>query len=670
MRRFCTAFAGGLALCAWAATAAEPPAPAGTEEEPPAAPEVVVTATRLPTTPEETGTVLTVWDETWIRGQGATEAGDALRLLPGLNLVRLGQPGAPTNLYLRGGESDHTLVLLDGFQINQDGGSFDWDDFTTAGLGSMILMRGAASALYGSDAMTGLVSLETVKGEGPPRTILSMAAGNLHATRERAQVLGADENVAYSASLERYDRTGSRDVNGDYRRTSFAGRVDLDPRDSTDLKIVAHKTESEFGATEVDSIETDPNESNDDEHSLLGVTWTERWHPLVSTTVKAWRWDEENAFTDPADPDETALSRTRNQFSRTGLDVQTTAHAPETEHVRASLAAGGVWQGQTVDWTSTFRDDDPVFPYESTSFIDESRHTRALYWTARATILERLDIEGGQRYEDHSSFGGETTSRVAASLRVDETHSRLHASYGTGFKEPTFSENFMPLSTFIMPGPITYITTGNLELEPERTESFDVGAEQHLLDGRVRVDVTYFHVDFDDFIAFRSVQTGPSELTSTFLNGDAATSRGWEIEGEVRVIEELSLRGNFTNMETEAETVEDAPPNVVDGENLLRRPETRWSLAATYRPMPRVELFASVTTTGDFYDGNWTSAPARRVKVDGHTRVDLSASWEFLDGWRVFGVLNNAFDEEGFEAFDNPIEPIHGLVGVEGTLKF
>ena len=63
-------------------------------------------------------------------------------------------------------------------------------------------------------------------------------------------------------------------------------------------------------------------------------------------------------------------------------------------------------------------------------------------------------------------------------------------------------------------------------------------------------------------------------------------------------------------------------------------------------------------------------APARRVQVDGHTRVDLAASWEFIEGWRVFGRLENATDEDGFESFDNPIEPIHGLVGVEGTLKF
>lgn len=654
-----------------AAEAESPPPPATDETPPPATGEeehvVVVTATRLPARLEETGTVLTVADEAWIRGQGSSEAQDVLRQMPGLAVARLGQPGAPTNLYLRGGESDHTLVLMDGFQVNQDGGDFDWDDVGTGGLGRVVLMRGAASALYGSDAMTGVVSLETARGEGKPRAVLSMEAGNLHATRERAQVLGEEGGTAYNVSFERYDRTGSRRVNGDWRRSDFVGRFDLAPRASTAIKLVARKGASEFGTTGLDEEETDPNESNDDESSLLGVEWNERWAEGLSTTLKTWRWDEERAFDDPANEDETDLVRTRTQFARTGLDLQTTWAAPEDVPFRPSFALGGAWQGEDYDWTSTYRDEDPVFPYESTNAIDRSRGTRALYWTARATFFERLDLEGGQRYEDHSTFGNATTGRAAASLRVEETGSRLHASYGTGFKEPTFFENYTPEATFTMPG-ATYITTGNTGLDPERSETWDAGFEQRFLDGRVRVDVTYFHVRFRDFITFRSVETAPAVFTSTFLNGDAAVSRGWELSGEVRPLDKLAIRGQLTNLETEAEAEEDAPPNFVDGKELLRRPERRWSLAASYEPVEGVTLFASVAAIGDFADGDW--ATGERVRVDGYTRVDVAASWEFLEGWRLFGRIENLFDEKGYEAFDYPIEPASGAIGLEATLEF
>ena len=148
-----------------------------------ALPEVVVTATRYPVQPESVSATLTVLHGDEIRSQGIRFVGDALRQVPGVQIVQGGGFGAATSLFMRGGESDYTKVLIDGVPVNDPGGAFDFGSLTTDNIERIEILRGPASVLYGSDAMTGVVQIITRRGDGPAAVDASAEAGTYGTVR-------------------------------------------------------------------------------------------------------------------------------------------------------------------------------------------------------------------------------------------------------------------------------------------------------------------------------------------------------------------------------------------------------------------------------------------------------------------------------------------------------
>jgi outer membrane cobalamin receptor len=308
---------------------------------------------------------------------------------------------------------------------------------------------------------------------------------------------------------------------------------------------------------------------------------------------------------------------------------------------RLSLGAAYERQREISDGTSTFG----TFELDPTHF-NESRETRAAYGELLAHPVERLQLVLGARIDDNSRFGIFRTGRIAARASLARA-TVFRASWGSAFKEPSFSEVFP-----------TSFSLGDPSLQPERTRSWEAGLEQHFGE-RLTVGARYFDQRFRDLIQFRFVDRTQDLTTPNYANVAAATARGVELETALAPLPELDLSASITRVRTEV-TDEGfgASGTLVVGGPLLRRAEWLGSLSAAYRATPRLLVGAAVHYTGERTDYDFSSSGF--VRLDPFTTADLFADYQLPLRWTALDLsammrLENAFDADyqsvfGFEA--------------------
>ncbi len=633
-------------LIAWPALAPageplEGPQP-GPKPKPEKPGEIVVTASHLPTEPEKVGSSVSVVEGEEFRLRRPADTWEQLRFTPGVNFVRSGTRGTKTSLFTRGGESDHTTVLLDGFKVNDDGGSFAWETLHPAGVGRVEVLRGAGTPLFGADAMTGAVQVITARGSGKPRAELSVEAGTWSTTREAARLVGAEGPVAYNLALSRFDLTDGRIENSDYRATTFSGRVDFEMPGGLHAKLVAHAAGDESGNYTQDAA-PDPNARVEHSRELVGLELSGRIADLVDSRLKLGRVFSDYLYEDLVDAVDTSNFRNDRQLERLTVDWQNDAEIYEWGPAVGTLTVGAAWEQESgrIDARGTGAVD-------SENHVDRSRSARSVYVHKRVELWEALTIDGGVRLEDHTTYGTKSSARVSAALWIERTGTRLHASWGQGIKNPTFNENF-DASIYDLGGFVTF-TQGDPDLDPERIRTVDLGVEQRLFDERLVLGVTLFRNEFRDFITFEFGMPN-----STYVNAGKARAQGAEFELTARPVDWASLKGSLTVLHSEAIT-EDSQPNFADGKPLLRRPELTCGILLKARPFKpaaaapawtrKLTLFAEVYYESGAKDVDWSTWPAQRVKLASFTVLNAGVNWEVLEGLRLFARVENVFDEE------------------------
>jgi vitamin B12 transporter len=246
----------------------------------------------------------------------------------------------------------------------------------------------------------------------------------------------------------------------------------------------------------------------------------------------------------------------------------------------------------------------------------------------------------GVRVDDHSRFGAAVTYRLAPVVAIDEIGARFKATYGTGFKAPTLFQLYSP-SPFAM---------GNPNLNPERSQSFDIGVEQSLWKGRAALGATYFHTDFKDMINL---------LGTSYANVDRATAQGLELTAESRPLPDLTLGASYTFTKTE---------DLSTGLPLLRRAGNRFNMKADYAFLQKGHLRANLRVVGERDDMDFTAWPAARVTLDPYVVMDVAASWRFNEHLEVFGRIENLTNEKYQEVFGYGTPGIAAYAGVD--MKF
>ena len=603
--------------------------------------DLVVTATRTAIPRREAPATVTSVSGEELRARGFRFVADWLREVPGATVVPTGSYGGVTSLFLRGGESDYTKVLIDGVAANLPGGAMDLANLSLENVERIEVLRGPASVLYGSDAVTGVIHILTRKGHGKPRFNATAMAGTAGTSDVRVGHSGQAGIADWSGHLARFGSSGSYDFNSDSRSLTGSGRLGLRPDGRTDLAVTlrAGDGESHF-PTDFSGVPSDSNQYNTERTLTVGFDGGRRLSQSVSLRLAGSAFNSRRGFEDapdgPADSTGFGFAASRDGTARRGTLDARVLWAPITS---LALTGGMEWSRESADETSTSSSNFGGGAFLEEGQFEASRTNTAWYSQAQLTAVDGVDLHGGVRLEDNSVFGTFATWRVGAVI-LPSSSWRLHAAAGTAFRQPTFAEQFAD----------TPYEVGNPDLQPERGMSWELGVESRLVGGAVVLTATWFDQRFRDMIQYQFTNPGDP----TYQNLAEATARGLEVGGSWNLSGSFALSAGYTRLLTEVVEAGSPGPAFDPGQPLLRRPPHSGTAGLRWlgRSGGRVQLDLVVVGARD--DVDYSSFPAERVALDGYQLVNLSADFPLhkvgtlvLPGdVAVTARVDNLFDEQ------------------------
>ncbi len=599
--------------------------------------EVVTSPTTVPTPIAEVANSITVITAEDIQREQRRTLPDALATVPGLNVVQTGGPGGQTSIFIRGTNSNHVKVLIDGIDVTDPSNpsqTFDFGQMLTGDIARIEVLRGPQSGLYGSDAIGGVISITTKKGEGPPKAYVSVEGGSFGTFNQSTGVSGSQNRFNYAFNVLHWHSAstpvtplnilapGQTRNNDAYDNKTFSTRVGYDFSDQFSLNVVSRYTASTLGFT---------GDFDDNFHGPDIAQSTQADHQSFSRIEGVW----------------TLLDgRFKNYFGAAYADARTTTTFPEDINFNGVPVGSGPsrsdgtrtkldWRGVfavTADHTVVMGVDDEMFGFTQFSPFgggvpSASNANRGAYLELRSKFWERLFLVANIRRDDNDEFGGHQTFRIAPAFIVPWTDTKLKASYGTGFKAPTLSQLF---NSF----PPTFFANPNLL--PEESKGYDIGFEQPLLHDRVRFGATYFHNDITNLI--QSVPTGQLAFgfipVDTLANVGQATTYGAETFATFTITPRLNLRADYTYTAAQDE---------IAHAELIRRPKNKASLAANWQATDQLKLTATwlyVTGWLDLSRDGLTPTFAPPYQV-----VNVAANYAASENVTYFGRIDNLFNE-------------------------
>ncbi len=616
---------------------------------------LVVTAMRLPLPLSSVAATVTVIEGEELRSQGIQYVSDALRQVAGLAVVQSGSFGGLTSIFVRGGESDHVKVLVDGVPVNEPGGAFNFAHLTTDNIERIEIVRGPVSILYGSDAVAGIVQIFTRSGTGTPRIAGGMEIGtvprdSLGVGRRSgilafdASVVGGNAVAGYSVAVTRRTTDGTYAFNNEYHNTTASGRVHVTADDRTTANLTVRYTDSEFHfPTDFAGNPVDRNAFDLSEAMTLGLELARRFterlegHLLLSSNNSDGGIDDR-----PDDASDTLgvyASRSQRDVRRRGADARLNYSTGAGTVLTVGVSAEEERERSVSESRSSFG--------TITGGTDTAvtRRNGAVYAQA-VTDMRNLSLNAGLRLDRNQSFGTFFTYRAGVVYRFS-SGTRLFASVGNAFKEPTFFENFG--GSFVV---------GNPDLDPERSAMQEVGIEQTVLAGRLVLTGTVFRQRFSDLIDFTFAPTSPGD--PNYFNIVGATADGVELELTAAPLGSLIVLGNVAYLRTEVTDSGFAGgvgSAFGQGQRLLRRPAISAGARVSYRVLDRASVTAAVRHVGPRDDLDFsvvdfvTVFEPARVELDPYTVVDLSAQVDVLTprdgipGLTLKARIENAWDE-------------------------
>lgn len=634
---------------AWVACAALFPMPSngqGAELEP-----IVVTATRLPTPLSEVASSVTVITAEQIERKQFRTVSEALTTVPGLSVVQLGSAGQQTSVFMRGANSNQTLVLIDGMVANDPtspSGAFDFSNLVIDNIERIEVVRGPQSTLYGSAAIGGVINIVTRRGAGPSTASGFVEAGSDDTFNQSASIQGASGPLDYSAGLIHIRSDGDsvtparlrnglpREDDGFENRTASA-RVGFSPNAHLDLNFLGRYLD---GRTETDpGVGEDPDARLDQTQYYLrgeakAALYDGLWDSSLAFSYNDYDRHNRNDRQDPGDTFE------RSTFKGNRLQLEWTNDLYLLENHIVTV-------GFEIDRKKANSDsqvDSGGFPLVAST--DADVRTGAAYLQDQFSFEGRLFGTVGVRLDDHETFGREFTFRIAPVYLHRRTGTRFAASVGTGFKAPSLDQLYgVTASSF-------GVFRGNPDLDAERSTGWEVGLEQPLLGERVEVGATYFRSRIEDLIAFVALPSGDSTLE----NLDKANIHGVEAFLSAQPTTSASLRVDYTYTDADDD----------QGNPLLRRPRHKVGLDLDFRPAPKANVSLGIDYLGRWKDIGRVSFS--EVNAGNYTLVNLAASYSIGERLELFGRVDNLLDKtyEPADGFAGPDRAL--IVGLRGKL--
>lgn len=600
---------------------------------------LVVTASRIPVPLSTAGSSVSVIDREQIEARHSIFAVDLLQDVPGFAVSRSGGIGSQTQVRVRGAEANQVLVLIDGIEANDPAGNdeFAFQDLTTWDIERIEVVRGPQSALWGSDALAGVINVITRQPTEEFSAGSFAEAGAFDTYSLGGRVAGKVLGTRAGLSLSRFDSNGSNssrsgDENDGYQNTTGTLMIAGSPTGHLALDFVGRYTDThkEFDAPDYSSPAPTglPADSSDETDVKLGYfraggtlaladgRWTQRLRAAWTTT------DTENSnefgANGATDADKYGIYyQTTWQFTRSGPDSQGNSVTLALDRERQEFGQRGT--------ASPYGDPNQNQALDNTAAVLE----------LLLSPFERTSLSLSARYDDNSEFDDAATYRATTAWTAESTRTRLHASYGTGQKAPTFVERF---------GFFPDQFVGNPNLKPETSTGWEAGIDQPLFDDRVSLGITYFHEDLKNEIYGSAFDPDTFLSTAENLHG-SSMRRGVEVSAQARVTDGLRFSGSYTYLDA-------TQPDPVTGGNTreIRRPRQVASLNGDWRFLDKnADVNLNLTYVGNRDDTFFEAVPpfgTETVNLDSYYLASVAVSYRLTEQVRVYARVENLLSED------------------------
>ena len=598
--------------------------------EPVALPTVVVTPTRLPTPENEVGSSITVITDEEIQRKQQRTLPDALRDVPGLNVVQNGGPGGLTSVFIRGANSNQTKVFIDGIDATDPAtGTFNFEHILTWDIERVEVVRGPQGGLYGADAIGGVINIITKRGSGPGQFAGSLEGGTFGTFNQNARMSAAAERYNFYFDFAHFHASATpvtpsdlvlpgRSVQGDsYDNKTFSGRFGANLTDNFDIGVVTRYIDTSLLFTGDDFLGPESLKSTEKDEQLFtrGTAHLVSFDGVLDQTVGF-------AYT---------------KFNQRDFDPNPPAPTPSFfngDRRKADWQADiKLMPGQILTFRAEHQRDEITNPVAE--ITDNAGMVQLQY-----SISDRFFNAVSVRYDSYDTFGAQPTFRIAPTFQIPETGSRLKGSVGTGFKAPTLADLFQNFPSFNF--------FGNPNLKPETSTGYDLGFEQTFLEERVQLGATYFHNDIDNLITINDTGT-------SLQNVGEATTYGVESFLTYTPWEPLTLRADYTFLI--------AMDDITDQE-LLRQPKHKASLNAAWHVTEAAVLSATLLYVGPWVDAN-RAGTMSGVPANGYTIVNLAGSYDLSQGLSAYARIDNLFDRR----YQDPVGFLRPGFGIFAGLR-
>ena len=444
--------------------------------------DTVVSPNRNATPASQSGSSITVITQEQIRQGGQVSVAEVLRARLGVDVVRQGGPGGQTSVFLRGGNSGHTKVLLDGIPLNDPSSAsraFDFSTLTVDNIERIEVLRGPQSMVYGSDAIGGVVSIITKRGQGPLSVRASGMGGSFNTGQTSISASGGNEQSYYSA-MGSFLSTGGISAasarNGNTEHDGFnvgtsSGRFGYNLGDTWNVDYVFRYIDA---AAEIDDFDFFTGLPID---NLIRKNLTKNF----SNRVQLTNWMVDGLVQQKVGFNLNDMDR-RDTAPDFPAFVPTSFHG-QTREVDYQLSAA-LTETNTVSGGANYLAEDAISSLNPLA----TQNIKGVWIQDAFQLGPNWFNTAGVRWDDASRAGSAQTYRVTSLYRIDPLGTAFHGSIGTGFRQPALAENLFAF--------------GNPNLRPERSKGWDVGARQQIWGDAIYVDATYFRNDFVDLIIF------------------------------------------------------------------------------------------------------------------------------------------------------------------------
>lgn len=580
--------------------------------------EIVVTASGMPESVESTPAAVTIITRKDLEKRATRDVADALREVPGLIISRTGSSGKATSIFTRGGSSKDTLVLWNGVEINNPFfAGYNLGTFSTAGVDRIEIVRGPFSALYGSDAVSGVVNI--LADDKSNRLDADLAAGENGLAN--GNLSGAFASGAWNGGASvGYRQDDGFANNDDFEQNSATAGIHWNGHPDLSIGLRTRYSSYDLGVpfnvnASGTAFEPTPQRREAGNELQIGLPVHAKLGP-VSLDLTLSTSNRDDDAQDPEDPFGRLFASTESTTRRGHLTAQGATRF-------GTLIAGLEYETATVDDISSY----------GTNLGDRERTGKSLFVENRFTLNTghgtRLEAVAGLRHDDFETFGTELSPRLAAAWIAGQN--KVRAAYGRGFRAPAVGELYFPFF-------------GNPDLAAERSRSSEFGYDRFI--GRYSiVSMTLFRTKFDDLIVYDTV-------SQNFQNIGKASSEGIEVGASGQTASGISAGLSYTYLDTEENET---------NSSLLRRPRHSGSLSAGYGRGPWA---AHLVVTHNGSRADLTDLfPYGRVTGDAYTVADLTLQRSFQ---RVtpYVKLENLSDETYQEVFGYPSPGRRAVIGV------